>query len=200
MNLCKKNYNIFIFTVHCNMIYVVSENRHLGSVGGGGSFGKPALGLIRFILFKNWIMFFYSWDKKICRTWMQSSFSRSWIVFYLTLISGGQEMTVIGTIFGSCPGTVTSLTVMMTTMLTIIWDPVVMVDGLPYSKGVSAWFGCLLHSLYTHNLCWASAKKAQGLPRHSIAVVPELCFFISQKVFFSVMKISLPVVITLKKI
>ena len=164
----------------------VSENRHLG--------------FKRFILFKNWIMFFSSWDQKICRTWMQSSFSRSWIVFYLTLISGGQEMTVIGTIFGSCPGTVTSLTVMMTTMPTIMWDPVVMVDGLPYSKGVSAWFGCLLHSLYTHNLCWASAKKAQGLPRHSIAVVPELCFFISQKVFFSVMKISLPVVITLKKI
>ena len=47
MNLCKKNYNIFIFTVHCNMIYVVSENRHLGSVGGGGSFGKPALGLYK---------------------------------------------------------------------------------------------------------------------------------------------------------
>ena len=44
MILCKKNDKIFIFTVHWRIIYVVSENRNIGSVGGGGSFGKPAPG------------------------------------------------------------------------------------------------------------------------------------------------------------
>ena len=47
MILCKNNSKISIFTVHCSINYVVSENRHLGSVGGGGSFGKPAPGLYR---------------------------------------------------------------------------------------------------------------------------------------------------------
>ena len=47
MILCKKNVKLFIFTVHCRIIYVVSENRHLGSVGGGGCFGKQAPGLYK---------------------------------------------------------------------------------------------------------------------------------------------------------
>ena len=35
MILCKMNVKLFIFTVHRRIIYVVSENLHLGSVGGG---------------------------------------------------------------------------------------------------------------------------------------------------------------------
>ena len=163
----------------------VSENRHLG--------------FKRFILFKNWIMFFFQLRSKNLQ-------NLNAIQFLQVLDSVLSYSDIWGSRNDSYRDNIWELprdcdqTVMMTTMPTIMWDPVVMVDGLPYSKGVSAWFGCLLHSLYTHNLCWASAKKAQGLPRHSIAVVPELCFFISQKVFFSVMKISLPVEITLKKI
>ena len=106
---------------------------------------------------------------------MQSRFYRSWTVFHHTLISGGWVTTGTGMVFGSCPGTVTSLTVMMTTLPTIMQDPVWMVEGLPYCKGVSAWW--LWHSFFTHNLCWATAKKGQGFVRLSIEVVPELCLF-----------------------
>ena len=87
-------------------------------------------------------------------------------------------------LFGSCLGTVTSLTVMMTTLLTIMQDPVGMVEGLLYCKGVSAWFGCLWHSFFTHNLCWATAKKGQGFARLSIGVVPELCLFYQPRSIF----------------
>ena len=47
MILCKNNSKISIFTFHCSIKYAVSENRNMGSVGGGGSFGKPALGLYK---------------------------------------------------------------------------------------------------------------------------------------------------------
>ena len=115
MILCKKNDKIFIFTVHWRIIYVVSENRNICSVGGGGSFGKPAPGM---------------------------------------------------------------------TLPTIMWDQVGMGKGLPYCTGVSAWFGCLWHALYTHNLCWATANKGQGFARHRIGGVPEVCLFYQPRSIF----------------
>ena len=66
---------------------------------------------------------------------------------------------------------------MRMTLPTIMWDQVGMGKGLPYCTGVSAWFGCLWHALYTHNLCWATANKGQGFARHRIGGVPEVCLF-----------------------
>ena len=122
MILCKKNSKMFIFTILCSVIYTVSENRNMGSVGGGESFGKPAPGLYRSLTVQN--MKFCSFLFQIKKSAELESNLDSpgpGQCSIILLISGGQEMTVIGTIFGSCPGTVTSLTVKSTTMPTIMW-------------------------------------------------------------------------------
>ena len=53
MILCKKNSKMFIFSFLFCVIYGVSENRNMGSVGGGGCFGKPAPGLYRSLTVQN---------------------------------------------------------------------------------------------------------------------------------------------------
>ena len=126
---------MFIFTILCSIIYTVSENRNMGSVGGGGCFGKPAPGLYRSLTVQN--MKFCSFLFQIKKSAELESNLDSpgpGQCSIILLISGGQKMTVIGTIFGSCPGTVTSLTVKSTTMPTIMWEPVGGGVGLLYRR------------------------------------------------------------------
>ena len=73
---------------------------------------------------------------------------------------------------------------MRMTLPTIMWDQVGRGKGLPYCTGVSAWFGCLWHALYTHNLCWATANKGQGFARHRIGGVPKVCLFYQPRSIF----------------
>ena len=64
MILCKKNSKMFIFTILCSVIYTVSENRNMGSVGGGESFGKPAPGLYRSLTVQNMKLCFFPFQIK----------------------------------------------------------------------------------------------------------------------------------------
>ena len=86
-------------------------------------------------------------------------------------------------IFGSCLGTVTSLTVMSMTMPTIMWG--------------CWWRGCLtvqeyvpdldaseIPSIPTTSAELVQKSQGQGFTRHSIAVVPELCLFHHPKSLF----------------
>ena len=119
---------MFIYTILCSVIYTVSENQNMGSVGGGGCFGKPAPGLYRSLTVQNMKLCFFPFQIKKSAELESNPDSPGpgqWTVFHHILISGGQVTTYLDIftvmIFGSCLGTVTSLTVKSMTMLMIIW-------------------------------------------------------------------------------
>ena len=107
-------------------------------------------------------------------------------MFNHILISGGQVTTYADIftvmIFGSCLGTVTSLTVKSIRQCRQCRRGVGRGVALLYRSICLIWMP-LKFPPHPHSLL-SLCKKGQGFPRHSIAVVPELCLFHHPKSLF----------------